>query len=211
MVRHESTVGGGQPVISTMRYLLDTNDPVFEVSGQFSGTLGYIAQRLDEDADFSEAVVEAKMKGYTEPDPREDLGGLDVMRKALILARMAGWELEEADIEVESLYPSSMAHLTVPEFMQAVVALNGSIRDRVQSASAEGNVLRYLAIVNKDGGKVGLAPLAKTDSTANLKFISFDTGNYHDEKLMLIGKGAGVEMTAAGVIGDMIDLAREQL
>ena len=211
MVRHESTVGGGQPVIATMRYLLDTNDPVLEVSGQFSGTLGYIAQRMDEEEDFSAAVAEAKMKGYTEPDPREDLGGLDVMRKALILARMAGWELEQSDIEVESLYPSSMEHLSVPEFMQAVVALNGSVRDRFQAAAEEGNVLRYLAIVNEKGGKVGLSPMPKSSSTANLKFISFDTGNYHDENLMLIGKGAGVEMTAAGVVGDMIDLAREQL
>ena len=87
-VRHESTVGGGQPVIATMNYLLDTLDRPKQIAGQLSGTLGYICQRLDADVPFSRAIAEAKAKGFTEPDPREDLGGQDVMRKILILARM---------------------------------------------------------------------------------------------------------------------------
>jgi homoserine dehydrogenase len=89
-IRHESTVGGGQPVIATLRYLLDTNDPVSEIEGQLSGTLGFLCQQLDQDVPFSTAVAEAKARGYTEPDPRDDLGGMDVMRKVLILGRMAG-------------------------------------------------------------------------------------------------------------------------
>ncbi len=209
-VRHESTVGGGQPVIATLRYLLDTNDMPTRIRGQLSGTLGYLCQRMDEGVDFSKAVAEAKAKGFTEPDPREDLGGMDVMRKVLILGRMSGWSLEAADIEVESLYSKALAHLSIPEFMAAARSLDPSMRERVQAAHDEGMVLRYVADVSADGGKVGLEAIPNTSSLANLKFISFTTGHYNDEPLMLIGKGAGVGMTAAGVLGDMIGLARER-
>ncbi len=208
-VRHESTVGGGQPVIATLRYLLDSNDPVHEVEGQLSGTLGFICQQLDQDVPFSTAVAEAKARGYTEPDPREDLGGLDVMRKVMILGRMAGWPLQVSDIEVESLYTSDLAGLTVPEFMEAVSALDAGMAQRVAKARANGQVLRYLAHVKNGKGTVGLKEVSADSGLANLKYISFRTDNYNDEALLICGKGAGVEMTAAGVVGDMIDLVRE--
>ncbi len=210
-LRHEATVGGGQPVIATLRYLRDTGDPIFHIEGQLSGTLGYICSRLDETVPFSMALAEAKAKGYTEPDPREDLGGRDVMRKILILARLAGWPLEESDIKVEPLYHPSLAHLSVGEFMDAAIAMDPSIRDRVNAAAADGQVLRYLAQVNEDGGSVGLKRVPKGDPLADLKNITFRTGHYEDEPLMLGGKGAGVEMTAAGVLGDMIGLVRETM
>ena len=208
-VRHESTVGGGQPVIATMRYLVDINDDVYEVSGQLSGTLGYLCQRMDQGASFSEAVAEAKMKGYTEPDPREDLGGLDVMRKVLIMGRMAGWPLEASDIEVESLYHDSLAHLSVAEFMQAAVAMDPAMKDRVNAAGASGEVLRYIGAVNKDGGTVGLQTLPMESPLANLKFIRYHTKLYDEEPMLITGAGAGLGMTAGGVLGDMIALARE--
>jgi homoserine dehydrogenase len=208
-VRHESTVGGGQPVIATLRYLLDTSDPILRIEGQLSGTLGYICRRLDEGVPYSRAIAEAKAFGYTEPDPREDLGGLDVMRKIMILGRMAGWPLEQADIAVESLYNAALGHLSVPEFMASAVAMDPSMRDRVQAAQEEGNVLRFTAEVVPGGGSVGLKPIPQTSALANLKYISFKTGRYEDEPLLIGGKGAGVEMTAAGVHGDMIDLGRE--
>lgn len=208
-VRHESTVGGGQPVIATLRYLLDTNDPILRIEGQLSGTLGYICRRLDEGIPYSRAIAEAKAFGYTEPDPREDLGGLDVMRKIMILGRMAGWPLESADIAVESLYHPSLAHLSVPEFMAAAVALDPSMHDRVGAAAANGQVLRFVAEVEPGQGSVGLKALPQGSPLANLKYISFKTGRYEDEPLLIGGKGAGVEMTAAGVHGDLIDLGRE--
>lgn len=208
-VRHESTVGGGQPVIATMRYLMDIGDEVLEVGGQLSGTLGYLCQRMDEGIPFSQAVAEAKMKGFTEPDPRDDLGGQDVMRKVLILARMAGWPLEEGDIEVESLYPTSLAHLPVHEFMQAIVSLDPVLQRRVDTAGATGQVLRYIAQLTPRGGTVGLQPIPVESPLANLKYISYRTQLYNDEPLLICGKGAGVEMTAGGVLGDMIGLARE--
>lgn len=209
-IRHESTVGGGQPVIATLRYLLDTNDPITEIQGQLSGTLGFICQQLDQDMPFSQAVAEAKTRGYTEPDPREDLGGLDVMRKVMILGRMAGWPLETNDIRVESLYTPDLADLSVPEFMIRVGVLNETMRQRVAAAKANGQVLRYLAQLRDGQGVVGLTPVLAGSALADLKFISFRTGRYDDEPLMICGKGAGVEMTAAGVIGDMLDLVREE-
>ncbi len=210
-LRYESTVGGGQPVINTLRYLRDTGDPVINIEGQLSGTLGYICSQLDKDTPFSVALAEAKARGFTEPDPREDLGGRDVMRKIMILGRLAGWPLEETDIEVESLYHPALSHLAVDEFMNAAVAMDPSLMDRVQSAKEAGQVLRYVAQVDDSGGSVGLTGIPIGSPLADLKYISFRTGRYEDEPLMIGGKGAGVEMTAAGVLGDMISLSREML
>jgi homoserine dehydrogenase len=208
-LRYEATVGGGQPVIATLRYLLDTDDPIYRIEGQLSGTLGYICGRMDDGISFSEAIAEAKIEGYTEPDPREDLGGRDVMRKVLILARTAGWQLEETEIEVEALYPPSLGQLTVTEFMGSVMAMDAPIQERVKRAQTAGELIRYLAVVDERGGSVGLKVVPKAEPLANIKYISFQTGRYDDEPLMIGGKGAGVEMTAAGVLGDMLSLARE--
>lgn len=208
-VRHESTVGGGQPVIATLRSLLDTRDPIHRIEGQFSGTLGFICGQLDRGVPFSLAVAEAKAKGFTEPDPREDLGGQDVMRKVMILGRMAGWPVEAGDIIVESLYPAHMADLSVPKFMKAAAELDEAMGQRVAAAQAEGKVLRYVAELEEGRGSVGLKAIPAASPLANLKYISFQTDRYDDEPLLIGGKGAGVEMTAAGVLGDMIDLVRE--
>ena len=208
-VRHESTVGGGQPVIAALRYLLDTKDKISQIEGQMSGTLGFICSQMDDGVSFSDALADARIRGYTEPDPREDLSGQDVMRKALILGRMAGWAMEASDISVEALYPTSLAHLSVMEFMQASVSLNGSMGDRVGAAAASGEVLRYVASVEAGKGTVGLEPVPMGSALASLKYVSFRTARYDDDPLLIGGKGAGVEMTAAGVVGDMIALARE--
>ncbi len=208
-LRHGATVGGGQPVIALLRYLLDTNDTILSIRGQLSGTLGYICQRLAEDIPYSRALGEAKAFGYTEPDPREDLGGRDVQRKMMILGRMAGWPLEEADFIVEALYPPALAHLSVNEFMLAATALDGSMRDRVAAARDQGQALRYVAEVGPAGGRMGLHPLPLSDPLANLKHISFRTGRFDDEPLIMAGKGAGVQVTAANVHADMLDLGRE--
>lgn len=211
LIRHESTVGGGQPVIATLRYLADVNDPVYAIEGQMSGTLGYICAQLDEGMAFSTAVHQAKAQGFTEPDPREDLSGMDVMRKVLICGRLAGWPLEANQIDVESLYTSEMASLSVDEFMAQVEQLDEPMRHRVDEARQAGQVLRYIGEVGEGYGRVGLKAIPKESPLAQLKYISFQTSHYNDEPLMLVGKGAGVSMTAAGVLGDMIDLARENL
>ena len=208
-LRYEATVGAGQPVVATLRYLLDTADPIIRVEGQLSGTMGYICRRLDEGERFSVALAAAKARGYTEPDPREDLSGRDVMRKMLILARTAGWPLGEEDVDVESLFPSALAHLDVQEFMLASLALDPRFRERVNAAGAAGEVIRYVATVEANGGRVALRPVPVESPLANMKYIRFQTGRFDDEPLLIAGKGAGVEITAAGVLGDMISLARE--
>ena len=207
-VRYEATVGGGQPVIATLRYLLDTNDPVRRIEGQLSGTLTYVCRRLENGDRFSVALAAAKAKGYTEPDPREDLSGRDVIRKLLILGRTAGWPLEAEDTEVESLFPSALAHLSVDEFMVASLAIDPSLRERVDAAGAAGEVLRYVAEVQEGRGSVGLRAVPVEDALANVKHVAFYTDRYADEPLFVGGKGAGAELAAAAVLGDLVDLSR---
>ena len=207
-IRYESTVGGGQPIIATLRYLLNVNDPLVAVEGQLSGTLGFICRQLDGGMPFSQALRLAKNNGFTEPDPREDLGGKDVMRKVMILGRMAGWPLEETDIEVESLYPPELASLPVADFMETIQQMDEPMRQRVAAAQANGHLLRHTATVRPEGGQVGLTPLPTSNPMANMKYISFRTRHFNDEPLFIGGKGASVAITAYGVLGDMIDLAR---
>ncbi|HPK65856.1 MAG TPA: homoserine dehydrogenase [Thermoanaerobaculia bacterium] len=208
-VRHESTVGGGQPVIATMRSLVDTDDPPREVSGALSGTLGYLCLRMEEGVAFSAAVREAAARGYTEPDPREDLGGRDVVRKLLILGRLAGWEMEEGDIEVEELYPPELAALPVPDFLAALPRLDDAFAARVAAARAAGGRLRYVGRAAAGRGRAGLETVPAASPLANLKHVALRTARYDDEPLVIGGKGAGVEMTAAGVLADLFSLARE--
>lgn len=208
-LRYEATVGGGQPVIATLRYLLDTGDTIMRVEGQLSGTLSYICQRMDDGTRFSVALAAAKARGVTEPDPREDLSGRDVMRKLLILGRTAGWALEEETIEVESLYSPSLAHLDAQEFMLASLAMDPSFRDRVNAAGAAGEVLRYVAELEGGTGSVGLKAVPVESAMANLKYVSFQTARYAEEPLLVASNTSGVQTTASGVLGDMLDLARE--
>lgn len=207
-VRYEATVGGGQPVIAALRYLLDTDDPIRRIAGQLSGTLTYLCRRLDQGDRFSVALAAAKAKGYTEQDPREDLSGRDVMRKLLILGRTAGWPLEADDVTVESLFPSALAHLSVDEFMVASLAIDPSMRERVDAAGAAGEVLRYVAEVEEGEGSVGLKAVPLESALANVKHVAFYTGRYADEPLFIGGKGAGAELAAAAVLGDLVELAR---
>ncbi len=214
-LRHEATVGAGLPVIATLRYLLDTGDAVKSIEGCFSGTVGYICTQLEEETPFSSAVAEAKERGYTEPDPRDDLGGLDVARKALILARMLGWKMGLKDVEVEALYPSDMAALSVDEFMDALPRLDQDYARQTAQARAEGKTLRYVASVRDGRSWVSLRAVDRRSSIGTLKgtdnIVAIESERYSPHPLVLIGRGAGVEATAAGVLGDIIALAREGL
>jgi homoserine dehydrogenase len=211
-LRYETTVGAALPVISTLRGLLDTEDSVRQVSGAFSGTLGYLTSRLEEGASYSQAVAEAKAKGYTEPDPRDDLGGVDVARKALILSRLLGSHLEMKDVEIEPLYPATLAELSIPEFMQRTAELDPEYAAKVQSAAAEGEVLRYAATVGDGRCRVGLervsreAPLGRLRGTDNI--VVFNTARYNAQPLIVQGPGAGTELTASGVLADILSFAR---
>jgi homoserine dehydrogenase len=210
-LRYEATVGAGLPVISALRYLLDTGDRVTAIEGCLSGTLGYLCAELEQGVSYSVAVSRARSLGYTEPDPRDDLSGMDVARKALILARTAGWPLGMVDLTVEPLYPKSLADVSTEAFMAAAATLDGEYAVRVGEAQAEGRVLRYVARVGPDRGEVGLMPVPQDGPLGALRgpasYVAFHTDRYAQVPLVVSGPGAGPEVTAAGVLGDMIYLA----
>jgi homoserine dehydrogenase len=198
-------------VIATLNRLVAAGDTVQRIAGTFSGTLGYVMTGLQAGRAFSEVVHEAHARGYTEPDPRDDLGGVDVARKALILARGLGWHMELADVQVRGLYPPEMDRLTVAEFMAALSQLDADFRDRVESAAAESKVLRYAATLEDGRCRVGPtvvtadSPLGRLAGTDNL--VEFTTRWYNPAPLVIQGRGAGVDATASGVLSDVIELA----
>lgn len=206
--RFEATVGAGLPVINTLRYLVDTGDEVYRIEGALSGTLGYLCSRLEDGEPFSLAVGMARSRGYTEPDPRDDLSGMDVARKALILARLAGWPMEMDDIRVDPLYPVEMSALSIEEFMAQLPRLDA---DFAAYMGALAGVPRYLAEVDAKGGIVALRMMgerlaAQLRGTVNM--VSFSTRRYDEHPLTLMGPGAGLEVTAAAVLQDCVQLAR---
>jgi homoserine dehydrogenase len=208
--RYESTVGSAVPVIETAFALVRAADRVDAVQGALSGTLGFITTGLQAGRAFSELVRDAMARGYTEPDPRVDLGGMDVARKALILARTLGWRLELADVEVGSLVPPELAGLPLDEFLDRLAALDRQYAEQVEAAGMAGNVLRYVAALRDGRAKVGLQavplPSALGRLQGNDNLVAFHTRYYPDTPLVLQGRGAGVEAAAAGVHSDIVAL-----
>ncbi len=209
--RWETTVGAGLPVIATLNRLMSSGDEIERIDGAFSGTLGYVMTGLQKGESFSAVVREAHKLGYTEPDPRDDLGGVDVARKALILARGMGWKLDMDKVSVEGLYPAEMDDLSVDEFMQALPELDAGFAEQVEAAAARQCVLRYAAQVEDGACRVGPvvvpanSPLGLLQGTDNL--VTFSTTYYNATPLVIQGRGAGTAATAAGVLSDIIELA----
>ncbi len=209
--RWETTVGAGLPVIVTLNRLLASGDEIQHIAGTFSGTLGYVMTGLQEERPFSTIVREAHRLGYTEPDPCDDLGGIDVARKALILARGLGWKLNLDDVEVTGLYPADMDGIAIPEFLERLPVLDHQFQEQVQQAASQGKVLRYAATVENGHCRVGpvtvdaSSPLGRLSGTDNL--IEFHTHWYSPNPLVVQGRGAGTNATAAGVLSDIVDLA----
>ncbi|MCY4157484.1 MAG: bifunctional aspartate kinase/homoserine dehydrogenase I [Gammaproteobacteria bacterium] len=210
---YETNVGAGLPVIETLRDLIATGDQVLSVEGIFSGTLAYLFNALDARAEFSAVVRNAREAGYTEPDPREDLSGMDVARKLLILARELGLEMELEDVEVQSLAPKELDDASVAEFLDGLARHDGEMRARLRKAEEEGCVLRYVGRLNSEGqASVRLESLPGDHLFARLELTSnmflFRTARYSDSPLVVQGPGAGPEVTAGGVFADVLRLAR---
>ncbi|QIL20954.1 bifunctional aspartate kinase/homoserine dehydrogenase I [Thermomonas sp. HDW16] len=210
--RYEATVGAGLPVISTLRDLLDTGDELIAIDGIFSGTLAWLFNKFDGSAPFSELVREAHALGYTEPDPRDDLSGMDVARKLTILAREAGMPLSLSDVEVESLVPEALRDADRDGFMAGLESLDAPMLQRLQAARERGCVLRYVARLQADGSaKVALLELPNDHAFAHLRLtdncVQFTTRRYCDNPLIVQGPGAGPEVTAAGVFSDLLRLS----
>ena len=209
---YETTVGAALPIIQTLRDLIQTGDEIIEIEGILSGTLSFLFNSLDGRRSFSELVTHARDLGYTEPDPRDDLSGMDVARKVVILAREMGLSLELGDVGVKSLVPEALQSGTVSEFLAALPAHDAEMEATRRSAAKAGNVLRFVGRVTRDGeASVGLCPypashpFARVQLTDNI--VLFRTGRYRESPLVVQGPGAGREVTAAGVFADLLRLA----
>ncbi len=210
---YEATVGAGLPVIQTLRDLRETGDQVRSIEGIFSGTLAYLFNVYDGTAAFSAIVGAAKQKGYTEPDPRDDLSGTDVARKLIILGREIGLQLELSDVMVESLVPAALTDCSVETFLQRLPDFDADMQARYAEAAAAGQVLRYVGRLDARAGtaRVGLVRLDRTHAFAHIALtdnvVRFETQRYCDNPLIVQGPGAGPEVTAGGVFADLLRLA----
>jgi len=205
---YETNAGAGLPVIVLVRDIVETGDEIIKIEGVLSGTLSYIFNTF-KDKKFSEVVKEAKEKGYTEPDPRNDLNGMDVARKILILAREAGIKMELKDVEVENLVPEKCRDTeSVDEFFKLLEAVDDEFEHKRKNAENNGNVLRYIATFENGKAKVSLqevgtdSPFYHLDGADNM--VSFTTTRYKDRPLVVKGPGAGAKVTAAGVFADIL-------
>jgi aspartokinase/homoserine dehydrogenase 1 len=209
---YETTVGAGLPVVQTLRDLRETGDEITSIEGIFSGTLAYLFNIYDGRRPFSEIVREARQKGYTEPDPRDDLSGMDVARKLIILGREMGLELELSDVQVESLVPAGLESGSIEDFMARLPRFDSTMSDRLETARGRGRVLRYVGRLSADGkATVGVVELDTKHPFANIALtdnvVRFATRRYCDNPLIVQGPGAGPEVTAGGVFADLLRLA----
>ncbi len=209
---YEATVGAGLPVVHTLRDLRETGDEITQIEGIFSGTLAYLFNIYDGGTAFSDIVRDARQRGFTEPDPRDDLSGMDVARKLIILGREMGLGLELGDVRIESLVPAGLESGSIEEFMARLAGSDGAMRERFERARARGKVLRYLGRLAADGqATVGLAELDANHPFANIALtdnvVRFATRRYCDNPLIVQGPGAGPEVTAGGVFADLLRLS----
>ena len=210
-VLHEATVGAGLPIIDTISKLQESGDEVLRIEGCPSGTLGYLFGELGRGTTFSAALRAAMTLGYTEPDPREDLSGMDVARKALILGRVLGFDGELESVSVESLVPVEYRDIPAPEFISRLEEMDSLWRVRVEDARSHDSVLRYRATAGSDSVRVGLVTVHAASSLGALmgtdNQFSITTSRYRDNPIVITGPGAGVAVTAAGVLNDVLKLA----
>ena len=210
--RYETTVGAGLPILQTLTNLIETGDRVHHVEGILSGTLSYLFNAFDGERPFSDILRQAKAEGFTEPDPRDDLSGMDVARKVVILAREMGVPLELDDVTVEGLVPEALAEGSVDEFMARLPEHDEAMTDILRTAQAEGKVLRFVGSVTREGdASVRLRrydtshAFARISHTDNI--VRFQTDRYRQNPLIVQGPGAGPQVTAAGVFADLLRLA----
>lgn len=206
---YEATVGAGLPVIQTLRDLRETGDEIRRIEGMFSGTLAYLFNTWDGSQPFSTVVRQAKSLGYTEPDPRDDLSGLDVGRKLIILGREMGLRLEMSDVRIESLVPAALAGCGIEEFLERLAEFDEPMLARLRAAQASDQVLRYVGSVSADGAaSVGVVELPRSHPFANIaltdNIVRFQTARYDRNPLIVQGPGAGPAVTAAGVFADLL-------
>ena len=205
----ETNVGAGLPIIDTLKNLILSGDKVNKIQAVLSGSLNFIFNNFTQGTSFNEVVAEAMHEGYTEPDPKIDLTGLDVMRKILILARESGYKMELSEIENRAFLPENALKADTPEaFLQVLKQENQHFVNLLSDALSRGCKLRYVA--NFDHGKawVGLEAIPETHEFFNLQgkdnVVLFYTERYTEQPLMIKGAGAGADVTASGLFADII-------
>jgi aspartokinase/homoserine dehydrogenase 1 len=209
---YETNVGAGLPIISTLRDLVSSGDEVLKIEGVLSGTLSYIFNSFTKEKSFSEIIKEAKELGYTEPDPREDLNGLDVARKLLILAREIGLKMELKDIKIENLVPEPARDTkSVDEFFSSIKKFDSLFEEKRKKAEDKNKVLRYIGILEKGKAKISLEEVGLKHPfyslSANDNIIAITTKHYKERPIVIKGPGAGADVTAAGVFADIIRIS----
>jgi aspartokinase/homoserine dehydrogenase 1 len=211
--RYETTVGAALPVVRAVRELRESGDQIRRIEGVLSGTLSFVFDKLGQGVPFSKAVREARERGFTEPHPGEDLSGADVGRKLLILCREAGFDLEAGSIQIESLVPEALAREEDPEaFLTGLESCDEEWKARM--AEAGGGRLAYVAQFHGEGGTVGVKTLPAGDPMAALRatenMVVVETDRYAELPLTISGPGAGWEVTASGVLADLLAAIRER-
>jgi aspartokinase/homoserine dehydrogenase 1 len=208
---YETNVGAGLPIIRTLKDLMSSGDRVQRIEAILSGTISFIFNHFKGNANFHDVVKEAQEKGYTEPDPRDDLSGKDFMRKMLILARDAGHEMEEVDVQIENILPQACLDAqTVDDFYAALKSEDAFFANLKDRAEADKKVLRYIGKLEDGKASITLQmvdenhPFYMLSGSDNI--ISFTTDRYKDRPLVVKGPGAGAEVTAAGVFADLINV-----
>jgi bifunctional aspartokinase / homoserine dehydrogenase 1 len=210
-LRFEATVGAGLPILDTYRKLVESGDRVLSIDGCLSGTLGFLLAEIERGHAFSKSLRRAMERGYTEPDPREDLSGADVGRKALILARLLGFSGEPDEVAVESLVPAPYRRLPLPRFLERLEELDPAWAERAAGARRRSRTLRYVASVTRRRIRVGLVEVGPDSPFAGLRGsdnqVAFTTVRYRSNPLVIQGPGAGLAVTAAGIFNDVAELA----
>lgn len=207
---YETNVGAGLPIIHAIKNLQFTGDKIIELSGVVSGTMTYLFSELDKGAHFSETVLKARRLGYAEPDPRDDLSGEDVARKFLILARICGLQIERDQLKVESLIPEKLKDVDATTFLENLHRYDKYWIDRLAEARQKNETLRYTGTLKNGKIEVGIesVPVSSTigQLTGTNNIIRIKSRRYYDQPLIIQGPGAGKEVTAAGVLADVLSI-----
>ncbi len=205
-------MGASLPIIATLNDLLNSGDEVTKIEAVLSGTLNYVFNNYDGKQSFAQIVKQAQNEGYTEPDPRLDLSGVDVMRKIMILARESGATLEMEDITNDSFMPGSCMQGTVEDFYREMEKEEAHFKKLYEEATANDRKLKFVARYEEGKASVGLKHIDAAQDFYHLygkdNIVSFYTNRYKDQPMVIKGAGAGAEVTASGVFADIIRIAR---
>lgn len=207
----ETNVGAGLPIINTINDLINSGDRILKIEAVLSGTLNYIFNTISKNMTFSQTVNKAVKEGYAEPDPRIDLSGRDVLRKLVILAREAGYRLEQSDIEQNMFIPAEILEGSIDKFNSHISDLDASFEEQRKAIEAENKKWRFIARLDNGKGSIGLetveagSPFFNLEGSNNIVLIT--TERYREYPMLIQGYGAGASVTAAGVFADIMSIA----